>query len=167
MGLPDQKVPAMTTLFMNLKKDRPAWVNEEELRKGWLKHIENDLGITFHAERSRNDASYNQVIIEFKGPGFFKGSMKSASFIEAVYDRLFKYIKARSKSEGIPEEDYIGIAIDGDHICFTFMKAGQITHRNLLPFNEASVDLVAQACFGSKRRAVTASNLVEDFGHEA
>lgn len=43
----------------------------------------------------------------------------------------------------------------------------QITHRNLLPFNEASVDLVAQACFDSKRRAVTASNLVEDFGHEA
>lgn len=167
MSLPDQKSPAMTTLFANLKKDRPAWVNEEELRKGWLKHIENDLGITFHAERSRNDASYNQVIIEFKGPGFFKGSTKSASFIEAVHDRLFKYIKARSKSEGIPEEDYIGIAIDGDHICFAFMKAGQITHRNLLPFNEASVDLVAQACFDSKRRAVTASNLVEDFGHEA
>ena len=88
MSLPDQKSPAMTTLYANLKKDRPAWVNEEELRKGWLKHIENDLGITFHAERGRNDASYNQVIIEFKGPGFFKGSTKSASFVEAVHDRL-------------------------------------------------------------------------------
>ena len=157
----------MNNLFTNLKKDRTAWSNEEELRKGWLKHIENDLGITFHAERSRNDASYNQVIIEFKSPGFFKGSIKSASFVEAVHDRLFKYIKARSKAEGIPEGDYIGIAIDGDHICFAFMKDGQITHRNLLPFNEASVDLVAQACFDSKRRAVTADNLVEDFGHEA
>ncbi len=157
----------MSSLFENLKKDRPAWVNEEEVRKGWLKHIENDLGITFHAERSRNDASYNQVIIEFKGPGLFKGSNKSNSFIEAVQDRLFKYIKARSKTEGIPEEDYIGIAIDGDHICFAFMKDGKITHRNLLPFNEASVELVAQACFDSKRRAVTASNLVEDFGHKA
>lgn len=159
--------PELSDLFANLKKDRHGWSNEEELRKGWLKHIENDLGITFHAERSRNDASYNQVIIEFKGPGFFKGSVKSAPFIEAVHDRLLKYIKARSKSEGIPEEDYIGIAIDGDHICFAFMKDGQITHRNLLPFNKASVDLVAQACFDSKRRAVTADNLVEDFGHEA
>ena len=167
MTSPDIKAPAMSSLFENLKKDRPAWVNEEEVRKGWLKHIENDLGITFHAERSRNDASYNQVIIEFKGPGLFKGSNKSNSFVEAVQDRLFKYIKARSKTEGIPEEDYIGIAIDGDHICFAFMKDGKITHRNLLPFNEASVDLVAQACFDSKRRAVTASNLVEDFGHKA
>ena len=167
MTVPAQTSIETNNLFANLKKDRHAWVNEEELRKGWLKHIENDLGITFHAERSRNDASYNQVIIEFKGPGFFKGSAKSASFIEAVHDRLFKYIRGRSKAEGIPEEDYIGIAIDGDHICFAFMRGGQITHRNLLPFNKASVDLVAQACFDSKRRAVTAENLVEDFGHEA
>lgn len=157
----------MGTLFANLKKDRPSWNNEEELRKGWLKHIENKLGMTFHAERERNDASYNQVIIEFKSPGFFKGSDKSASFIEAIDDRLFKYIKARSKSEGIPEEDYIGIAIDGDHICFAFMQNGKIVPRNLLPFNPASVELVAQACVDSKRRAVTAQNLVEDFGHSA
>lgn len=157
----------MSILFDNLKKDRHSWSNEEELRKSWLKHIENDLGMTFHAERGRNDASYNQVIIEFKGPGFFKGSMKSASFIEAIDDRLFKYIRARAKSEGIPEEDYIGIAIDGDHICFAFMRDGKIVPRNLLPFNPASVELVAQACLDSKRRAVTAENLVEDFGHAA
>lgn len=157
----------MSALFNNLKKDRPSWSNEEELRKGWLKHIENSLGMTFHAERERNDASYNQVIIEFKSPGFFKGNVKSASFIEAVDDRLYKYIKARSASEGIPEEDYIGIAIDGDHICFAFMQNGKIVPRNLLPFNSASVELVAQACVDSKRRAVTAANLVEDFGHSA
>ena len=69
--------------------------------------------------------------------------------------------------EGIPPEDYIGIATDGDHICFAFHKDGQITSRNLLPFNEASVALVAQACLDLKRRAVSAENLVEDFGHDA
>jgi hypothetical protein len=157
----------MTELYTKLKKDSHNWANEEEVRKGWLKHIENALGMTFHAERGRNDASYNQVIIEFKDRGLFKGSIKSASFKEAIYDRLYKYIKARSKAEGIPEEDYIGIAIDGVHICFAFMKGGAIIHRNLLPFNQASVELVAQACFDSKRRAVTADNLVEDFGHQA
>lgn len=157
----------MSTLFENLKKDSHAWANEEEVRKGWLKHIENDLGITFHAERGRNDASYNQVIIEFKSKGLFKGNTASPAFKEAVYDRLDKYIRRRSRDEGIPHEDYIGIAIDGAHICFAFFKDGQITPRNLLPFNEASVELVAQACFDSKRRAVTAENLVEDFGHTA
>ncbi|WP_191559170.1 Eco57I restriction-modification methylase domain-containing protein [Brevundimonas aurantiaca] len=156
----------MSDLFNNLAKDNPHWANEEEVRKGWLKHIENSLGITFHAERGRNDASYNQVIIEFKDRGLFRGSTASAAFKEAIFDRLAKYIRRRAKAEGIPEEDYIGIAIDGMHICFAFMKAGVITHRNLLPFNEASVDLVAQACSDSKRRAVTSDNLVEDFGHK-
>lgn len=157
----------MSTLFENLRNDSCAWANEEEVRKGWLKHIENDLGIIFHAERGRNDASYNQVIIEFKSKGLFKGTTKSPAFKEAVYDRLDKYILRRSKDEGIPRENYIGIAIDGAHICFAFFKDGQITPRNLLPFNEASVELVAQACFDAKRRAVTAENLVEDFGHAA
>ena len=157
----------MSDLYKSLNKERHGWSNEEEVRKGWLRHIENDLGITFHAERGRNDASYNQVIIEFKAPNFFKASKKSASFIEAVDDRLFKYIRARSKVEGIPEEDYIGIAIDGAHVCFAFMHEGKMVSRNLLPFNAASVELVAQACFDSKRRAVTAENLVEDFGHSA
>lgn len=157
----------MKDLYRNLKKDSHNWANEEEVRKGWLKHIENDLGIVFHAERGRNDASYNQVIIEFKDRGLFKGSPTSAAFKEAIFDRLDKYIRRRSKSEGIPLEDYIGIAIDGAHVCFAFMKDGQIAHRNLLPFTESSVELVAQACFDSKRRAVTAENLVEDFGHQA
>lgn len=156
----------MSDLYENLKKDSHNWANEEEVRKGWLKHIENSLGIMFHAERGRNDASYNQVIIEFKDFGLFKGSVTSAAFKEAIFDRLYKYIRRRAEMEGIPEENYIGIAIDGRHICFAFMKAGNITYRNLLPFNKASTELVAQACFDSKRRAVTAENLVEDFGHK-
>lgn len=153
------------TLFRKLSKDRPHWGTEEEVRKGWLKHLENELRIVFHAERGRNDASYNQVIIEFKDKGLFKGNIKSASFKEAIYDRLAKYIPARAKAEGIPKEEYIGIAIDGDHVCFSFWHSGSISHRNLLPFNEYSVELVAQACRDAKRRAVTAENLVEDFGH--
>jgi N-6 DNA Methylase len=157
----------MSDLYESLKKDSHSWANEEEVRKGWLKHVENELDITFHAERGRNDASYNQVIIEFKDRGLFKRSVTSPAFKEAIYDRLDKYIRRRSKSEGIPVEDYIGIAIDGVHICFAFIKNGKITPRNLLPFNAASVNLVAQACIDSKRRAVTAENLVEDFGHVA
>ncbi|MBB4067376.1 Eco57I restriction-modification methylase domain-containing protein [Gellertiella hungarica] len=155
----------MVSLYALLQKDRPHWANEEEVRKSWLKHIENSIGIRFHAERGRNDASYNQVIIEFKDKGLFKGSVKSAAFREAIFDRLEKYIPRRAKSEGLLPEDYIGIATDGDHICFAFYKDGNITHRNLLPFNEASIGLVAQACADSRRRAVTAENLVEDFGN--
>ncbi len=155
------------SLYQGLNNDRPHWANEEEVRKSWLKHLEIELGVTFHAERARNDASYNQVIIEFKDKGLFRGSITSPAFKEAIFERLNKYISRRSKSEGIAPEDYIGIAIDGDHIAFAFFKGGSIHHRNLLPFNEASVSLVAQACKDAKRRAVTAENLVEDFGHNS
>lgn len=157
----------MNQIYAKLLKESYNWANEEEVRKSWLHHMEAELKIQFHSERERNDASRNQLIIEFKDHGLFNGSIKSAAFKEAIYDRLEKYIKRRSKLEGIPEEDYIGIAIDGKHICFAFMKKGHIFHRNLLPFNEASVNLVAQACLDAKRRAVTAENLVEDFGHKA
>ena len=155
------------SLFIDLNDSRAHWANEEEVRISWLKHLENSLGVTFHAERGRNDASYNQVIIEFKRKGLFRGNMKSKAFKEAINDRLYKYIARRSKAEGVPAEEYIGIAIDGDHIAFAFFKGGSIHHRNLLPFNEASVSLVAQACKDSKRRAITAENLVEDFGHSS
>jgi hypothetical protein len=157
----------MESLFKLLENDRHHWANEEEVRKSWLKHIENSCGIKFHAERGRNDASYNQVIIEFKDRGLFKASINSASFKEAIFDRLEKYIARRAENEGLAPEDYIGIATDGDHICFAFFKDGVISHRNLLPFNEASIGLVAQACVDSRRRAVTAENLVEDFGNRS
>lgn len=157
----------MSSLFDKLEKDKPNWANEEEVRLSWLKHIDNELGISFKAERERNDASHNQVIIEFKDKGLFKASPESAAFKEAVYDRLYKYINRRSKDEGIKVEDYIGIAIDGEHICFAFFKDGKIHPRNLLPFNPSSVALVAQACKESQRRAVTDENLVEDFGHQS
>lgn len=57
---------------ISIKRDRP-WANEEEVRVAWISAIENALGIHFDAERAKQDASYNNVIIEFKAPSFFKG----------------------------------------------------------------------------------------------
>ena len=122
------------------------------------------MGITFNADRDRNDASYNRVVIEFKSIGLFKGSYESFAFKNAIFDRLRKYIIRRSEKEGILQEEYIGIAIDGNHICFAFLRNGKIQHRNLLPVSVHSVNLVAKACTDAKRRAVTAYNLIEDFG---
>ena len=145
----------------------PRCSNEEEVRKSWLKHLENELGISFHAERGRSDASHNQVVIEFKKKGLFRGSVDSSTFKKAIYDQLSRYITQQASRDDIPREDYIGIAVDGEHIAFAFFKNQAISHRNLLPFNSASVSLVAQACRDSVRRAVTADNLIEDFGHDS
>lgn len=151
-------------LYDILKNNKEKWTNEEELRIGWINALSNNLNIDLQAERDRNDSSYNNVIIEFKDKGLFKGKITSRSFKEAIDERLKPYIQRKAQNEGIDEGEYIGIAIDGDHICFAKMIDGEILHDELLPFSIESVTMIATALKDSFRRAVTAQNLVEDFG---
>lgn len=146
------------------KRKRP-WGNEEEVRQAWVAGLEGTLGIHFDSERLYKDSSYNNVIIEFKAPGFFKGSKASASFKEATDKRLLPYIQRESVRSGIPAEDYIGIAIDGDHVCFAQVRAGVIYAQHLVPFSEYAVNLVIEAIKADTRRAITVDNLLADFGH--
>jgi hypothetical protein len=154
-------------LYSELESKRSGWANEEELRLGWIMALTKALGIDFHAERGRRDSSYNNVVIEFKDRGLFRGKDSSPSFKEAIYKRLEPYILKTSAAEGIDPSDYIGIAIDGDHVCFAQVIDRKVHHGPLLPFSQASVAMVATACQDSFRRAVTAENLIEDFGHES
>ena len=69
------------------RRMRP-WQGEEEIRLAWVSALEAATGLHFNAERAREDSSYNNVIIEFKGPSLFRGSKASAKFIEATEERL-------------------------------------------------------------------------------
>ncbi|WP_417811962.1 Eco57I restriction-modification methylase domain-containing protein [Thalassospira alkalitolerans] len=154
-------------IFEEIKEKSSQWQNEEELRAGWVRILSNHLSLNIDLERGKTDAKSNNVIIEFKKPSGFLGNKESPLFKKAVYNQLDKYIKKASFEEGVAEEDYIGIAIDGDNICFAFRKGGKIKPRNFLPFSEDSVMMVAQALLGASRRAVTSENLSRDFGHES
>ena len=149
---------------INDRRQRP-WVGEEEVRLAWISALEFALDIHFDAERARKDSSYNNIIIEFKAPGLFKGSKNSAKFKEAINDRLLPYIQRDAQRTGIPEDDYIGIAIDGEHVCFAQLKGEDIFTEHLLPFSEYSLGLVIQAVRADVRRSITIDNLVADFGH--
>ncbi len=116
------------------------------------------MGIHFDAERAKKDSSYNNVIIEFKAPGLFKGSKTSAKFKEATNKRLLPYIQREAVKSGIPPEDYIGIAIDGDHLCFAQVRAGAIHTQHLVPFSQYAVKLVIEAIKADTRRAITIEN---------
>jgi len=146
------------------KRNRP-WKGEEEVRIAWVSALETALNIHFDAERSRKDSSYNNVIIEFKAPGLFKGSKSSTKFKEATNQRLLPYIQREAAKSGIPTEDYIGIAIDGSHICFAQVLDGKIHSQHLIPFSEYAVILVIEAIRADTRRAITVNNLISDFGH--
>lgn len=150
---------------ISVKRNRP-WQGEEEVRLAWVPSLEEALGgISFDAERSNNDGRYNNVIIEFKGPGLFRSSQSSAKFKEALEDRLLPYIQRAAVQDRIPVDDYIGIAIDGDHICFAQVRGDKIYPQHLIPFSEHAVGLVIQALKADTRRAVTVANLLSDFGH--
>lgn len=154
--------------FEEIEKRRARpWANEEEVRIAWVSALERALGIHFDAERAQKDSSYNNIIIEFKAPGSFKSSKSSAKFLEATDKRLLPYIKSASISAGIPQEDFIGIAIDGEHICFVQVRDGKLHVDHLIPFSEYAVGLVIQAVRADTRRAVTIDNLLNDFGHGA
>ncbi|NCN87971.1 MAG: N-6 DNA methylase [Gallionella sp.] len=146
------------------RRNRP-WQGEEEVRVAWVSALEAALNIHFDAERAKKDGSYNNVIIEFKAPGLFKGKKNSPKFKEATDQRLLPYIQREAKKSGIPASDYIGIAIDGDHICFAQVRDGAIHTQHLVPFSEYAVGLVIQAIQADTRRAITLDNLIADFGH--
>lgn len=151
---------------INAKRMRP-WKGEEEVRLAWISVLEATLDIHFDAERAKKDGSYNHVIIEFKAPGLFKGSKSSAKFREATDERLLPYIRRESHNTGIPEDNFIGIAIDGEHICFAQLKDNQLITQHLIPFSEYAVGLVIEAIKADTRREITVDNLMSDFGHGA
>lgn len=152
--------------YNQLRRRRYDWQTEEEVRLGWITELQNKLGINFHAERGRSDADYNQIIIEFKNVGLFHGSDASPKFLEAL-EELSRYIPAKARAEGIKVQNYQGIAIDGDSIAFAYIpEDGEgIVHGPVMPLSPASVQMVFEACRNSSRRALTAINLIEDFGH--
>ena len=149
------------------EKRLKPWKGEEEVRFSWMKAIEIQTGLSLNAERDRKDSSHNHVILEYKAPGLFKGRKDSPDFINATQKRLLPYIQRESEKTGIPESDFIGIAIDGEHICFAQVLNGSIKTQHLIPFSPLAVDLVVNAFLSDTRRAFTSENLLIDFGHGA
>ena len=141
--------------------------NEEEIRLSWVRALEKASGITFDAERGKKDLSYNNVVIEFKGPGKFNGKMSSPAFREAMQERLLPYIMKASALDHVEQSDFIGIAIDGEHLAFAQVINGAIFSQHLLPVTPVTFGMVVEACRKSYRRAITAQNLIEDFGHSS
>lgn len=148
-------------------KRRQPWTNESEVKQVWIAALSKLTGLVFDTERDNRDSSYNNVVLEFKAPGLFNGRTSSPKFKEATEDRLLPYIKRQSSRQGLPVEDYIGIAIDGEHLCFAQVRDGEIFSGHLLPFSLQSFEMVATACLDNIRPAVDSDNLIRDFGHES
>jgi len=104
--------------FKDLKLNIANSKNEEEVRLSWVRALEKILNVSLYAERDKKDISYNNVVIEFKGPNKFTGKKNNQAFKEAMEKRLLPYIKQTALKEKLDQSDYIGIAIDSAYICF-------------------------------------------------
>lgn len=157
----------LSQAYSGLVEDSRYWANEEEIRLALVAALNRATGLRLKAERGKEDLSYNNVVIECKGPGLFKGTKSSTKFIEARDERILKYVKRRAAKENRPQEDYIGVMFDGEHFCFATVKDDVITTEHLLESSEYSLMLVVQALKADLRRPVTADALIEDFGHKS
>lgn len=149
--------------MIEARRQRP-WANEEEVRLAWISALEQATGLIFDAERARRDSSYNNVVIEFKAPGYFHGRKSSPRFIEATRDRLAPYIRKIAASQNAAPEDFIGIAIDGEHVCFVKVTHDGFESQHLLPFSVYAVEMVLQAVMARTRKPISSPSLLRDFG---
>ncbi|WP_158179195.1 hypothetical protein, partial [Lactiplantibacillus plantarum] len=78
---------------------------EEDVRMAWGAALSGATGKIFEQEHDKRDMSYNNVFIEFKNKGLFHNSKKSKKFIEAVDNRIKKYVlRASERRNLLPHE---------------------------------------------------------------
>ncbi len=138
---------------------------EEDVRMAWGAALSGATGKIFEQEHDKRDMSYNNVFIEFKNKGLFHNSKKSKKFIEAVDNRIKKYVLRASERRNLLPHEFIGIVIDGVNIAFVKVNDdGSTETGNLLRTNIDSFNLVIEAINTEFRRGLSAQNLIIDFG---
>lgn len=152
----DRQLPERGYRHIEARRSKP-WQGEEEVRAAWVGALELECDQLLDLERARKDSSFNNVIIEFKAPGLFNGSKSSAAFRNATQERLLPYIKREAARTGLETGNFIGICIDGEHVCFGRVEGDDILMEHLLPFNLRSLEIVVEAIRGAYRRASAAA----------
>lgn len=158
-------MPIDKTLYQNIKSRIANAVNETEVRDRFCAELYAFYNLDFRLERNRSDALLNSVILEFKDKGLFRGKATSYKFKEALKQLTKKYIPNQANAEGRAVEEYIGIAIDGEHYSFVFLEGtGSFRHTSLIKMNEYGFVPLIEILKQDTRRAFTSNNILEDFG---
>ncbi len=155
----------LSTFWSNLRSRLATAANETEVRDRFCGEVYAQYQLTFRLERGRSDAYHNCVILEFKDKGLFYGRINSAKFQEAYSKLVTKYIPQKAEQDGLDLQEYIGVAIDGEHYAFVFFEEdGQTRHTELIRIDLDGLRPLLSALQRDTRRPFTAENLLEDFG---
>ncbi len=153
---------------------KDAWGNEAQFRgnlararvfEGFAEHL--DINLQPREEytliNGRADAVYNRFVIEYEPPGSLttKDSRKNSHAIGQVK----QYIEDLVKKERHKPERLAGVVTDGCYFIFCRFRSGIWHHDEPLPVTADSTSrFLASLFLLSTEKALTADNLVRDFG---
>jgi hypothetical protein len=159
------------------KAAQQAWGNEAQFRgnlardrvfEGFAEHL--DLILQPREEytliNGRADAVYNRFVIEYEAPGTLtaKDSQKNRHAV----DQVKQYIEGLVKKERHKPERLAGVVTDGCYFIFCRFRAGVWHKDDPLPVTaDSTARFLASLYLLSTEKALTADNLVRDFGENS
>jgi SAM-dependent methyltransferase len=159
------------------KAAQEAWGNEAQFRgnlargrvfEGFAEHLELTLQPReeYTLINGRADAVYNRFVIEYEPPGSLtaKDSQKNRHAV----DQIKQYIEDLATKDRHKPERLAGVAMDGCYFIFGRFRTG-VWHKNdPLPVTADSTGrFLASLYLLSTEKALTADNLVRDFGENS
>ncbi len=148
--------------------------NEAEFRTAVTRTIEKlahelDLTLSLREEYTlfdsgRADAVYNRFVIEYEPPGSLR-SVNTHRTNEHAINQVKQYIEGLHRVEKHKLERIAGVAFDGNYYIFLRFKDGNWDIDTPLPVSKDSTERFIKYLYSlSTELALTASNLVRDFG---
>ncbi|MBC7109302.1 MAG: hypothetical protein H5T41_11085, partial [Methanomassiliicoccales archaeon] len=148
----------------------PPGCNEPELRhrvQPLLQEFAATVGLTAGerdeyvvAEGKRADAVFGQLVVEFKKPGLLSSSRALAS----ACDQLSEYLQKLAAREG--HRRLGGVIFDGQKLVFMRLRDGRVHAESPQPAEEPALADLLWWISSLTGTALTAENLVRDFGLE-
>ena len=151
--------------------------NEEELRIGvaaLLKAFASDMDIPledrheYNIARGRADSTYGRLIIEYEHPHAFTDTNASLWNRTAI-EQVKRYLKGLDKEEGRSPARMLGVCLDGHRMIFVKYREGRWQEEPPVAVSDRSVEqfLLRLASLAPRGKALTAENLLHDFGPDA
>jgi len=159
------------------KAAQEAWGNEAQFRgnlargrvlEGFAEHLELNLQPReeYTLINGRADAVYNRFVIEYEPPGSLteRDSQRNRHAIGQVR----QYLEGLAKVQGHKPERLGGVATDGCYFVFARFRGGVFHVDPPLPVTaDSTARFLASLYLLSTEKALTAENLVRDFGENS
>ena len=151
--------------------------NEEELRIGvaaLLRTFASEIGISledrheYNIARGRADSTYGRLVIEYEHPHAFTDRNDSLWNRRAI-EQVKGYLKGLDREEGRSPARMLGVCLDGTRMIFVKYREGRWQEEPPVAVSARSIEqfLLRLASLAPRGKALTAENLLQDFGPDA